>query len=198
MRRTRTKATRWRRSWEIWNEIPQESPREAGAVTGCWDQTVHVHAAHQSWYQVVLDRGQGPSETKDRPGTDHHTSTYRLKWGLLYPQQHHVTKTTDGTYKLNTNTFKLKARLKSTNLYIRLHGSMTAFIDFFKGTVCNSRLLSLHVSSLVFIQTGTQPQGACGGGGSSRNWWGFFPHTSSSLTCFWVKLSPGQTKRLYS
>lgn len=101
---------------------------------------------------------QGPSETEDRPDTDRHTSTYRLKWGLLYqrPQQHNVTKATNGTYTLNTNIFKLKATLKSTNLYIRLHGSMTAFIDFFKGTVCNSRLLSLHGSSLVLIQAGTQ------------------------------------------
>lgn len=90
--------------------------------------------------------------------TDRHPSTYRLKWGLLYqrPQQHNVTKATNGTYTLNTNIFKLKATLKSTNLYIRLHGSMTAFIDFFKGTVCNSRLPSLHGSSLVLIQAGTQ------------------------------------------
>lgn len=97
-----------------------------------------------------------------RQRTDHHTSTYRLKWGLYQrpPQQHNVTKATNGTYTLNTNIFKLKATLKSTNLYIRLHGSMTAFIDFFKGTVCNSRLLSLHSSSLVFIQAGTQTTGS--------------------------------------
>lgn len=103
-------------------------------------------------------QGPGPPETKDRPDTDRHTSTYRLKWGLPHqrPQQHHVTKATNGTYTLNTNILKLKATLKSTNLYIRLHGSMTAFIDFFKGTVCNSRLLSLHGSSLVLIQAGTQ------------------------------------------
>lgn len=112
----------------------------------------------------MLSFQQGPSETKIRPNTDHHT---RLNQGLLYqsPQQHTVTKTTDGTDKLNTYIFELKSKLKSTNLYIRLHGSMTAFIDFFKGTVCNSRLLSLHVSSLVFIQAGTQTAGSMSGGG---------------------------------
>lgn len=148
----------------------------------------------------MLSFQQGPSETKNRPGTDHHTSTYRLKWGLLYqsPQQHTVTKTTDGTYKLNTYIFKLKATLKNTNLYIRLHGSMTAFIDFFKGTVCNSRLLSLHVSSLVFIQAGAQMTGSMSGGKKrqlKKIVW-VFVFTSSSLTlrllCF-TKTKPWTT-----
>lgn len=139
---------------------------------------------------------QGPSDTKDRPDTDRHTSTYRLKWGLLYqrPQQHNVTKATNGTYMLNTNIFKLKATLKSTNLYIRLHGSMTAFIDFFKGTVCNSRLLSLHGSSLVLIQAGTQ---TCR---EKRQLivWGEVSTTSSLTLLFWFsRTKPWKNYRGY-
>lgn len=136
----------------------------------------------------MLSFQQGPSETENRPDTDHHTSTYRLKQGLLYqsPQQHTVTKTTDGTYKLNTYIFKLKATLKSTNLYIRLHGSMTAFIDFFKGTVCNSRLLSLHLSSLVFIQAGTQMTRSMSGGKKAAKKCLFIFSTSSSLILFFA------------
>lgn len=140
---------------------------------------------------------QGPSETKDRPDTDRHTSTYRLKWGLLYqrPQQHNVTKATNGTYTLNTNIFKLKATLKSTNLYIRLHGSMTAFIDFFKGTVCNSRLLSLHGSSLVLIQAGTQ---TCREKRQLIVWGGGFHHFQFNIVCFGsVEPSPGKNYRGY-
>lgn len=44
--------------------------------------------------------------------------------------------------------------LKSTNLYIRLHGFLkTAFIDFSKGTVCNSRLLFLSLFPHTSVHT---------------------------------------------
>lgn len=44
--------------------------------------------------------------------------------------------------------------LKSTNLYIRLHGFLkTAFIDFSKGTVCNNRLLLLSLFPHTSVHT---------------------------------------------
>lgn len=109
---------------------------------------------------LCINRKEGTHKTsafvfKAATGTVTHRLNEASSWKAPTAQCNNNRLTLRGLkVKYKYNIFKLKPMLKSTNLYIRLHGFLkTAFIEFSKGTVCNSRLLFLSLFLYTSVHT---------------------------------------------